>query len=267
MQLLSYPGRIHQPSQIKIESIRETRMMDQLKKKYDENGVIHVPEFLSAKDVSEIREELERYIHEDLRGKPADAATREADGEQVRNLWRLEEHNPCLRKFAERADLLQLVRTLLNGEPVLAAIETFNKPAKVGSGVPPHQDNAYFCRTPADMLTIWIAIDPVTNENGPVTYIKGSHLNGVLPTKPSGVKGNSIGLAEEVATAPEAEFCGILAPGDATIHHCNTIHWSAPNTTDSPRLGFLMVYRGAHTEVDQALRETYVAASTINSPS
>ena len=150
---------------------------------------------------------------------------------------------------------------------VLAAIETFNKPAKVGSGVPPHQDNAYFCRTPADKLTIWIAIDPVTNENGPVTYIKGSHLNGVLPTKPSGVKGNSIGLAEEVATAPEAEFCGILAPGDATIHHCNTIHWSAPNTTDSPRLGFLMVYRGAHTEVDQALRETYVAASTINSPS
>lgn len=241
-------------------------MIEPRKEDYDRHGVIRVPAFLSSAEVSEIREELERYTCEDLPGKPADAATREVDEEQVRNLWRLEVHNPRLRRFAERSDVLDLVGKLVNGEPVLAAIETFNKPAKIGSGVPAHQDNAYFCRTPADMLTVWIAIDPVTNANGPVTYVKGSHLNGVLPTKPSGVKGNSIGLAEEVKASSEDEFCGLLGPGDATIHHCNTIHWSAPNTTENPRLGFLMVYRGAHTEVDPTLRETYSAAAAVNPP-
>src|SRR6187402_3479379 len=156
----------------------------------------------------------------------------------VRNLWRLEKHNEKLRALAEREDIRALIAPLVHGEPVLAAVETFNKPARIGSGVPYHQDNAYFCRTPPDMLTVWIAIDPVTEANGPVFFVKGSHELGVLPTKPSGVRGNSIGMAEPPATPLAQQFCALLAPGDATIHHCNTIHHSAPNTTDYSRLGF-----------------------------
>ena len=54
---------------------------------------------------------------------------------------------------------------MVHGEPVSMGVETFNKPAKVGSGVPPHQDNAYFCLTPPDALTIWIALDAATMES------------------------------------------------------------------------------------------------------
>jgi ectoine hydroxylase-related dioxygenase (phytanoyl-CoA dioxygenase family) len=149
---------------------------------------------------------------------------------------------------------------------VLAAVETFNKPARIGSGVPPHQDNAYFCRTPPDMLTVWIAIDAVTKANGPVTYVKGSHRLGPLATKPSGVRGNSIGIAEMPEVKEEDLLVGLLDPGDATIHHCDTIHYSDPNTTDHPRLGFLLVFRGAHTGVDPALKEVYSAAATATPP-
>ncbi len=34
------------------------------------------------------------------------------------------------------------------GGPQQAAVETFNKPARVGSGVPRHQDKACFCQMP-----------------------------------------------------------------------------------------------------------------------
>jgi hypothetical protein len=44
------------------------------------------------------------------------------------------------------------------------------------------------------------------------------------------------------------------------IHHCQTIHWSAPNKTDRPRCGLLFVYRGAHTAPDPQLKAAYDAA-------
>lgn len=238
----------------------------QLNADYERDGVILIREFLSQSEVATVRAELERYIREDLASKPPDARTLEKDEKTVRNLWRLELHNEFFRKLAEREDIRALVAPLVHGEPVLAGVETFNKPARIGSGVPYHQDNAYFCQTPPDMLTVWIAIDAVTEANGPVFFVKGSHKEGMLPTKPSGVRGNSIGMAEPSSVPLSEQFCGLLAPGDATIHHCVTVHHSAPNTTEHSRLGLLLVYRGAHTQTDPSLKVTYTAAATATPP-
>ena len=233
---------------------------------YRRNGVVVVPSFLSPDEVVIVRSEIERYIAEDLSVQPQDAATMEADGKSVRNLWRLEKYNEFFLKIGQRKDILEFIAPFVNGTPVLAAVETFNKPAKVGSGVPYHQDNAYFCRTPPDMLTIWIAIDPVTTENGPVYFIPGSHSDGVFPTKPSGVRGNSMGMANPPDVPDSKKIVGILKPGDATIHHCNTIHHSAPNTTDKPRLALLLVYHGEHVQTDEALKAAYQKAATQTPP-
>lgn len=233
---------------------------------YHRDGVVLLRNLLSAEEVGKIRSEIDRYIRDDLKSKPADAATLEADGKTVRNLWRLEQHNPDLARMVDRSHTRELVRPLVGGKPVLAGIETFNKPARVGSGVPYHQDNAYFCQSPADMLTIWIAIDPVTKSNGPIYFVKGSHHQGVLPTRPSGVRGNSIGLATPPEIPRDQQFFGLLNPGDATIHHCNTIHHSEPNQTDQSRLGLLLVYRGEHTRDDPALRGDYEIAVNQTPP-
>ncbi len=238
----------------------------QLLRDFERDGVVMIRQLLSESEVAEIRAEIERYIREDLDSKPADAATREADGRTVRNLWRLEQHNPDLRAIIDRAEFRQLIAPLTKGEPLLAGIETFNKPARVGSGVPYHQDNAYFCQTPADMLTVWIAIDAVTPSNGPIWFVRGSHRGGTLPTKPSFVRGNSIGLAQPCSVPLAEQFCALLHPGDATIHHCNTIHHSAPNKTDQSRLGLLLVYRGRHTSTDPELQSAYAAAARLTPP-
>ncbi len=239
---------------------------DQIQQNYERDGVVRIREFFPDETVSEIRAELQRYMHDDLSSKPDDARTLEADGKTVRNLWRLEQHSEYFRELAKRTDITSLMAKLVNGDPELAAVETFNKPARIGSGVPYHQDNAYFCRTPADMLTLWIAIDPVTFENGAVFFVKGSHKDGLLPSVPSGVTGNSIGLAEPPTVPLEEQFLATLAPGDATIHHCETIHHSAPNLTDHSRLALLFVFRGAHTTINHQLRKVYDGARTATPP-
>lgn len=238
----------------------------QLLREYERDGVVCIRGFLSTEEVAAVRAELERYVQEDLSTKPLDARTLEADEKTVRNLWRLEQHNEFFREFGERADIRALIAPLVHGEPVLMAVETFNKPARVGSGVPYHQDNAYFCQTPPDMLTLWIAIDAVTEANGPVFFVKGSHREGMQPTRPSGVRGNSIGMAEPSPVPLAEQFCALLSPGDATIHQCETIHHSAPNTTEHSRLALLLVYRGSHTRTDPALKTAYTVAAAATPP-
>lgn len=224
---------------------------------YDRDGVIRLRGLLSAAEVAEVRAALARYAREIAPTLPPSEVTFEADGTSVRNLWRMEHHDPFFAAFARRPALVALVRRLVRGEPVLVGVETFNKPARIGSGVPPHQDNAYFCQTPPDMLTVWISIDAATEANGPIYYVRGSQ-GGLLPHQPSGVAGNSMGLA--VGFDKSDPFVGTLDAGDALIHHCQTIHYSSPNKTDHARCGLLLVYRGGHTQDDPRLREEYTRA-------
>lgn len=235
--------------------------VDQILKDYERDGVVRVPQFLSPADVAQIRREIENYVRDIAPKLEASEVTFEADGKTARNLWRMEKHSPFFAAIASRPDVLNLVRRLVHGEPVNLGVETFNKPARIGSGVPAHQDNAYFCQSPPDVLTIWIAMDPVTEANGPVFYERGSHQRGLLPHKASGVKGNSIGLAEKLEFAHP--HVGLLEPGDALIHHCQTVHYSEPNRTESPRCGFLMVYRGTHTQTDPEMKVAYERARAL----
>jgi phytanoyl-CoA hydroxylase len=223
---------------------------------YRRDGCIRVRGFLDAADVAAVRTALDRYVREIAPTLAAADVVFEADGVSVRNLWRMETHDPFFADLAARPAIRRLVAGLVRGEPVLMGVETFNKPARVGSGVPPHQDNAYFCQTPPDVLTVWVALDAATAANGPIFYVRGSHA-GMLPHRPSGVKGNSMGLA--VGFDKSDPFVGTLEPGDALVHHCQTIHYSSPNTTDQPRCGLLLVFRGSHTAADPQLRAAYEA--------
>jgi ectoine hydroxylase-related dioxygenase (phytanoyl-CoA dioxygenase family) len=227
---------------------------------FERDGCVCVRGFWSAEALARVHRELDRYEREVVPGLPEGDRVLEADGKTVRNLWRMERHDPCFDRLARDLEVLAFVRALVHGDPLLMAVETFHKPARVGSGVPPHQDNAYFCQAPPDALTIWIALDPVTESNGPVFYLKGSHRDGTRAHRPSGVAGNSMGLASMPRHEQAEVLCATLEPGDALIHHCETIHWSARNRTEHPRRGLLMVFRGAHTVENPKLKEAYAAA-------
>jgi len=179
----------------------------------------------------------------------------EADEKTVRNFWRMNEHDPYFADLVNELGLDTLIPKLVHGEAVVMSVESFNKPARIGSAVPPHQDNAYFCFTPPDALTVWIAIDEVTDDNGPIHYIRGSYLEGLQPHIPSQVSGNSMGLEKSLAC--DESWAALLEPGDAVIHHAETIHFSAPNTSKQSRLGLLVVYRGAHCIKNAELLSAY----------
>lgn len=221
---------------------------------YEQDGVLALQALYDTSRLEQIHDELARYIRDIAPKLPESDVVFESDATSVRNLWRMDKHDQFFANLAADKQLLELVSALVHGQPVLMTVQAFNKPAKIGSGVPPHQDNAYFCQSPPDALTVWIALDPVTEENGPIYYVRASH-EAMRRHKPSGVAGNSVGLAHPFDTSDP--LVGTLQAGGALVHHCQTIHWSKPNKTDRPRRGLLMVFRGQHTREDPALRKQY----------
>lgn len=229
--------------------------IDHLVAEYERDGVIKVPRLLSREKVNEIRKAIDAYTEKCLPSLPAGDVVLEADGKTVRNFWRMDEYDAYFADLVCDLGIEGLIHKLVYGEAVVMSVESFNKPARIGSAVPAHQDNAYFCLTPPNALTLWIAIDEVTEENGPVHYVRGSHLAGHQPHVASQVSGNSMGLE----SLPECadSYAGLLAAGDALIHHAETVHYSAPNTSERARLGLLVVYRGAHCIKDSTLVNAY----------
>lgn len=123
-----------------------------------------------------------------------------------------------------------------------------------------HQDQQYWLRwwTPdSEVFTCWLALSEVASEAGPMRFVPGSHLWGLVGS--TGALGGGDFYAtdtdrqrEEIAV-PEGETWteveGILSPGEATFHHRWTYHGSGPNISNGPRRSFAIHLRTQNSEV------------------
>lgn len=129
------------------------------------------------------------------------------------------------------------------GKPLrLYGSQLFAKPAAVGTPVPLHQDMPYWPFEPYELASAWIALDDATVENGCVRYVAGSHKLGMLPHVPSGVAGNSMGLAPDPRIEALPERTAEVRRGSVILHHCLTAHRSDANRSGRPRRGLIYVY-------------------------
>jgi ectoine hydroxylase-related dioxygenase (phytanoyl-CoA dioxygenase family) len=234
-----------------------------LAQQFHERGLLIIENFLDPAKVAEIERELHRYIAQIDPEEVAGHVVYEAGSAgNIRNIFHLHAADHYFAELAKFPRFHELARAIFRDEPVLMSVELFGKPARVGSEVPHHQDNAYFNLIPDDALTCWVALADATEENGCVRYIEGSHRFGNLPHEASGVKGNSMKLVKLPPTAGR-ELCGVVKRGGALIHHCNTIHRSEPNRSDHDRPGLLFVYKSACCKIDATRVKTYRAAAAL----
>ncbi len=233
-----------------------------LKADFDRDGFVVVRQLLSGDEFAELNRELDRYIREIVPTLPdADAfyvdRSRPATLKQMQHM----QVDSYFRDYTKQTKWLSLAETLL-GEPVRCEYpEWFNKPPGEEAPTPPHQDNYYFCLTPPQVLTMWMALDRVDQENGCVRYVRGSHLKGIRPHGRSAILGFSQGILDYGDADRDREVPTALEPGDVIVHHGNTIHLASPNCTkDRHRRAFAMVIKGVSAERDDVAYQRYMDA-------
>ena len=152
---------------------------------------------------------------------------------------------PWVHELATRPTILDPVQDLLGPNLMLYHNTMWSKDGGDGAYVSWHQDNTYFGHTPCEVLTIWIALSPVTMESGCMQFLPGSHKLGQLPLgNPDIDKGNLLSSGQTVNfdTSSVTPVPVELKPGQASIHHAFLIHSSAQNLSRERRLGMTLIY-------------------------
>lgn len=216
---------------------------------YDTDGVVRVPGVADGETV------------ERLRGAIDDILDSEA-GTEVNYFKRLRiwERNQAFRDFCLNSALPQIAGQLLSSEKVnLFYDQLFVKEAGSNAPTPWHNDLPYWPVRGNQVVTFWVALDPVTLENGGVEFVRGSHkLSKWYRPFSSDNSGRLTGSFQGDDNDPYEDLPDIegdrskfdivsydLEPGDALAFHGLTLHGARGNTrSDRRRRGYAIRLTG-----------------------
>lgn len=238
----------------------------QFKPPFDREGYVIVRSLLGAEEFARLQAELDRYIRDIVPGLPTGDAFYDGDCREPNRLKQLHrmDQDSFFAQYQQHRVWRNLAETLLGEAATADAPEWFNKPSRSLQGTPPHQDNYYFCLEPCQVVTIWMALDVVDDENACLRYVPGSHLHGVRPHSRSVVLGFSQSVTDYGPDDVAREVAIHLQPGDVVAHHGNLIHRAEPNRSATrQRRAFAMVFRGASCRRDERAFARYQAELAV----
>ena len=104
-----------------------------------------------------------------------------------------------------------------------------------------HQDFPFTPHSNDDLITALLMVDEVTDENGPLEVVPGSHKGDIHSLWHDGVFTGAI--AEDAAENCQSSSVTCKgSAGSVCLMHTRLLHGSAPNLSDSPRTLFISVY-------------------------
>ena len=145
--------------------------------------------------------------------------------------------------------LLDAVESIIGPDILCWTVTVFAKPPKSGGYVGWHQDRTYWGLSPEEqVVTAWLALTDAHCDNGCMSVLRGSHLQGNRDHEIVPNTENILLSGQEVAIERHEEDDLVhveLDPGEASIHHSKVVHGSNPNQSDRPRVGLSIQYISA----------------------
>jgi ectoine hydroxylase-related dioxygenase (phytanoyl-CoA dioxygenase family) len=207
----------------------------------DELGYVLFPNVFSAEEMAELDETLSAYearMRAQLIEAGGTSSISRAD--EITFNSHIAEQDDAVRAFVKRPEFVAFCNAFLGTDADLYWNQTVYKHPEGERIFPWHQDDAYTPVTPAPYLTLWLAINDATPENGCVSVLPGSHRDGLRPHEQS-----AIGL---VGYPADAEDQGVLVPasaGSVVAFWSLTLHKSGANRSKGIRKAYVIQYASA----------------------
>lgn len=192
---------------------------------YEQQGIVFPIRVLSDAEVAEFRGELEAVA-----------------GEKPRRLDQLHLAYPWAYRLASHRAVLDAVESLIGPEILIDGNLVFYKPPHDEGYASWHQDSVYSGWHLTPSVSAWIALTVSEPANGCMRVVPGSHKQGVLEhdnvQDPNLLNKRGERLRMDVDESQAVDV--VLKPGEMSLHHTNIVHGSNPNTSDGPRIGFIV---------------------------
>jgi phytanoyl-CoA hydroxylase len=215
---------------------------------YRRDGVLPVGRVLSDEQVREARERVERMIERELVDRP-----NSTPGKHTIRRLNMSQTDPWFGTLVRLPGILDIAESVLGPDIQFYQDNLFYKPAGVGDETQWHQDNIWWHADPPSMLTIWIALDDVDDNNGAVRYIRGSQSRLIEHTLPvRDPQGFSYNMLDPGRLELGRAVSFVVPAGHGVMHHCLTAHGAPFNQSNRPRRGYTVTLQQAGlTSADQ----------------
>ena len=201
-----------------------------MKARYEQDGIAFPISVLSADEVFQYRSALDSI------------AARSGVG-NLKRFDNLHLFFPWAYRLATHGPVLDAVETFLGPDLVIDGTLVFYKPPHDGSYASWHQDSVYSGWHLTPSISAWIALTSSNRNNGCMRAVPGSHKLGLLEHDNVHNDPNLLNRRGERVRMDVKESDAIdvvLRPGEMSLHHPNIVHGSNPNTSDGPRIGFIV---------------------------
>ncbi len=169
--------------------------------------------------------------------------------------------DPALFEWLFADEVLDLIEPIIGPDIALFSSHFICKPGTDGKKVPWHEDSYYWkgMIDPMEVVTVWLAIDPSTEENGCMFVKPRTHRAAQKGfSKYESVDEETNVFITEIVDEDRKlyeEVPCILQPNHASIHDGRLMHGSAANTSGIRRCGYTMRYISSACVMNEPHRE------------
>lgn len=171
------------------------------------------------------------------------------------------DHDPRIARLRDRSPAPIVAATLMRCDRVRFFYDQlFIKLPGTQAPTPWHNDLPFWPFRGADLISLWIALTPVSTATSGVQYVAGSHrwntwFRAVTPDYDPRFVDESLAVCPDYGAGEGAPGTRLLAwdmePGDVLCHHPLTVHGAGANTSATqPRVGLSIRYVGRDVQWD-----------------
>jgi ectoine hydroxylase-related dioxygenase (phytanoyl-CoA dioxygenase family) len=210
-------------------------------RRFREDGFIRLPGVLSSEVLTEYAPAIDQLVDEGNRLKDVPLEQRSLYDQafiQVCNLWTRSDR---VRKLAFSKRLARIAAELMGTRGVRIWHDQALYKERSGGFTPWHVDQQYWPMANPNSVTAWIPLQAVPIEMGPLCFGRGSHRKHIGRDLEISAESEEQ-IRAEVKQQKIDEVQEPFALGDVSFHLGWTLHRAGPNTTQSIRRVFTIIY-------------------------
>jgi ectoine hydroxylase-related dioxygenase (phytanoyl-CoA dioxygenase family) len=220
------------------------KLDDDAIRRFREDGFIRLPNVLSAEVLGAYAPEINRLVNEYNRLKDVPFEERSLYDQafiQVHNLWR---HSERVRELACCKRIARIAAELMGTRGVRMWHDQALYKEPAGGFTPWHVDQQYWPMASPMSVTAWIPLQPVPLVMGPLCFGRGSHRKHIGRDLEISAESEQL-IRDAIKKERIVEVQEPFALGDVSFHLGWTLHRAGPNSTDTPRRVFTIIYMDA----------------------
>ncbi|MBM3264740.1 MAG: phytanoyl-CoA dioxygenase family protein [candidate division Zixibacteria bacterium] len=217
-------------------------------KQYQEEGYVVIPDVIDEELVQEARGHIEWMGRKYPDIRP----------EQYHHY--LIADDPFWLRLCADPRLMDVIEPFIGSDIALFGAHYISKPARTGQPVLWHQDGYYWPLEPMEVITIWLAVDDSTPENGCMRVIPRTHRDQrIFSHRVSQDIPNVLSSELDMRVVDADSAVDVVVPaGGVSLHDPYLIHGSEANLSDQRRCGLTLRYIPTTTRIKRENHAAYL---------